>query len=420
VLRVRGGAAFSATVVEFDQEEITVKTERETKSYFWRQLDPRCVYGLVQNHMDKTSAAAHWALAEYCAAAGLSEEARAEYRLCVESDVSYREKADKALQKVEYMGLAGGKGPVPSPVPPPVSLFPQPEPAKPAGRPAQERSHLPENPPAGVTRDAGVVAAQRKNGEKVNGLIGTTLETYETVHLVVHTDLANPAEVDALRKQGESLYAWLYDVLGIHYGDRIWTGKCEVFLFEKREEFIRFAATVDGCTDALHAGGYLRWRGGLCHIAFFKPSREMRDTSLTVLAHELTHAFLEYRVHKGVKPWLNEGLAEYLESVLPEGGDVVTEALRSSVKRITQGGALPRLDDLRARSHVSGSDHDFYVLSWSVVEYMISSDPSHRKFRRFIKALKEGRNEEEAIKEGFGLSPAELEQAWIRRIGSLP
>ena len=414
VLRVRGGPAFSAVFVEWNQEEVTIRTERETKSYFWRQLDPKCVCDLVRHHMENT-AAAHWALAQYCAATGLSEEARSEYRQCVEADVSYKGKADAAMGRVEFLALAGGKGPLPPPVSPPTPLFPQPEPAQ---SPAREPSRAPASPETGI-RDVPGADPQRKDGQKVNALLGTQLKTYETSHFILHTDLASSADVDSFRSHSESSYDWLYNALDVRYHDKIWNGKCEVFLFERQGDFQRYAASVDGFAGGAGAGGYFRWQGASCHIAFFKPDPRASHTVFTVFAHELTHAFVECRVHHGVKLWLNEGLAEYLASLQPEGGDKVSDFHRQDLKRMMQAGGLPALSQICAMSGPT-LDVAFYSQSWSVVKYLISTDPSFKKFHAFIRALKQGKSDEDAIKEAYGQTLDQVGQAWLGYVREMP
>ena len=418
MIRVRGGAAYPATVVECNAEEITVKTERETKSYFWRQLDPKCVYDLVQNRMDKTSAAAHWALAEYCAAAGLVEEARSEYRLCVQTDFSYKEKTDKAWRQLDFTGGTKRSGPLPAPVPEglPAGTMPMfPEPGK--DQPKTPASSHPTREVSPI--DVAVVAGQRKHAEVVNARLRTHLQTYETEHFILHIDFADPDEVSALRRKCEPTYERLSDVLDLKTEEKIWAGKCEGYFFQNRVDFARFAA-MTGFPGGESASGYFHFNGRQCRIVIVKPGKRSVQSLQEIFVHELTHAFVMCRMGQvHIKPWLNEGLAQYMQLTLQPESSADRKYKLRYVKEVTKRPGFPRFNDLRQVSGASVNDSVFYVLSWSIVDYMISSDPSHAKFRKFVVALKEGKSDEEAIQEAYGENPGELELAWLKHLGSL-
>jgi hypothetical protein len=127
-----------------------------------------------------------------------------------------------------------------------------------------------------------------------------------------------------------------------------------------------------------------------------------------------------YHVGKAdLKSWLNEGLAEFSELALPKGGAADREERWQRVKKLTRKKGFSRFNELRAVKQVLADDAELYALSWSIVDYMITSDRTHKKFGKFINLIKDGKSEEEAMQEAYGQTPEELEQSWLRYIGSL-
>jgi hypothetical protein len=414
-IRLRSGPALSGTVTEYGENGITLKSSGGKKEYRWEQLDPKCVYEVVRRHMDAASGAAHWALAEYCAAAGMTDEARSEYRRAREIDLTYKPKVEKALIRLESEGTKRKKS-LPSPVPaegaeskestPPEKAEGTPK-SPPKAPPSQEQ-------PADEEK---ILAVQREGAQKANEELGTKLKTWETKHFFIHSDFTSAADMNTIRKWSEAAYDRLVDVLDVEPDARLWDGKCEIYVFLSHFDFVRFAKTFDNFPEAKLAGGYFAPRGRVCHMVIPKSDRGGKDTFLATLCHELTHAFVRYYISQGnIKPWLNEGLAEYFELALPQGGASYREQRWQLVKRLTEKKDFSRFNELRALKQVLADDQELYALSWSIVEYMISSDKTKKKFGKFVHLLKEGKSEEEAIKEAYGQTPEELEQSWLKYI----
>jgi len=348
------------------------------------ELAPVCSYELFRQYIDPGSAKAHFLLAQHCVLTGLIEQAKAELQRCRELDASYAEQVEKALAAL-------------------------------SGEAVEDSPVNPEE----------FIAKQRLNGKKANEKLGTNVKTTETAHFIIHSDFTSATDMAQIRKWCETLYERHCATLDVKPGDRLWNGKGEIFLFLSRGDFVRFARTIDNFPEAKLSGGYFWSKGRNCHIVI--PRTDLRadragqkDTFLLTLLHEGSHAFLQ--LHGNVveiNPWLHEGFAQYFELALPKGGAAEREKHVRLVKRITSKPGFTRFKELRALERLLGDDYEGYALSWSIVDYMITSDKTHKQFARFIQLIKDGKEEGEAMKEAFNQTPDELEQSWLRYIRSL-
>ncbi|MFC1672122.1 hypothetical protein ACFL01_03190, partial [Planctomycetota bacterium] len=62
-------------------------------------------------------------------------------------------------------------------------------------------------------------------------------------------------------------------------------------------------------------------------------------------------------------------------------------------------------------------DHQGYVEAWSLVSYMIKKGGA--RFGQFIKLVKGGMSQKQALDKAFGLTPEELSEKWKAYIKKL-
>jgi hypothetical protein len=136
-----------------------------------------------------------------------------------------------------------------------------------------------------------------------------------------------------------------------------------------------------------------------------------------------------------IKPWLHEGFAQYFQFALPKGSAPERDRYFRLVKKLTAKKSFTRFNELRALDQLLGDDYEGYALSWSIVDYMITSDKTQKKFAQFIRLIKQGKDEAGAVKEpsgqtpekreawamkqAFGQTPEQLEQSWLKYIRAL-
>ncbi len=415
-ITLRDGSGLSGKIVKQDENGVTLQTGTASKVYRWEELQPKCAYELMRRAVDPNSASAHFALAGYCMATGLIEEAKAEFLKCLELDPSYAEKVKQTLDSLG-VGAPGAGGAKPSATP------------KEGGEKGAAKTPPAEEP---VVNQEEVLARQRQNGKKVNERIGTELKTSETEHFIIHSDFTNAADMAQIRKWCETLYDRLSEVLDVKPGDRLWNGKCEIYLFLSRAKFVRFAQVFDNFAEAKLSGGYFLSKGRDCHIVIPRTEYQasdrgvQKDIFLYTLLHEGSHAFLQ--LHGNVvdlSAWLHEGFAQHFELALPKGSAPARESRIRLVKSLTAKPGFTRFNELRALERLLGNDREGYALSWSIVDYMINADRAsgkgkfgEKRFAKFVALLKAGKTEEEAMKAAYGQTPEQLEEGWLRNVRS--
>ena len=193
----------------------------------------------------------------------------------------------------------------------------------------------------------------------------------------------------------------------------VWEGRCHVYIFATREEFRAFAATVHQSHSMANAGGYARINKRDPAIVLFLHDGD-HSRLKHVLIHEMTHVFLQL-FHRSVKlnTWLHEGFAQFFEfSYEPRRSRLA--ASRTRIKRLVREGMHTRLN-LFWEMTFPPDDLDSYAQAWSLVDFMVKKG-SAKRAGKFVLALKDGRSQEEALREVFGCSLARFEAAWKRYV----
>ncbi len=187
-------------------------------------------------------------------------------------------------------------------------------------------------------------------------------------------------------------------------GENIWAGKCPIYVFDEVEHFRKFSTDVVKLPEFASAGGFHHQRGdGFCIIVMNRvPSRRAFHE---VLVHEATHAFLgRYLTNRAIVEWVNEGLAETMASRLVPGASAArryVDATREAVKKDRNVSHVFR--DVRLEAF------DYGVVQ-SLVRYLIARD--RLAFVEFIRRMKAGRPEPDALAETYGLTHAALVRDW--------
>jgi hypothetical protein len=125
------------------------------------------------------------------------------------------------------------------------------------------------------------------------------------------------------------------------------------------------------------------------------------DEARRVFLHEMTHVLVQ-RSFPRVPLWLNEGLAEYFETMRIESGRVVlgtpVTGFEMSANQMPTLAALLRADGAvfyagRAEHSVEGMYQQtaYYVAAWYLVHMLMHDKGDYRpRFHDFLDALKQG------------------------------
>jgi hypothetical protein len=255
-----------------------------------------------------------------------------------------------------------------------------------------------------------LVAHQKKRVDLVNKSLHTRLRVTETPHFLVCSD-TDVSVTSQFVKWCEALYANMGGLFGIGATERIWDGKCMLILFARRPKFEEFSNRLDQ-HDAGKAGAYFAIENyGDKEPALLKICIPMDDKEPRYLqelfAHEGTHAFFEMYRKRGLVPlWLHEGLAEYMTTV---NDPSLRGPLVSAAARMAQV-AGPPVRRLLAAKPGTNLSLDEYAVAFSMVDFLIVSGKP--KFKKFVDLLKDGKDQEAALREAYGWTQRDLEKRW--------
>jgi len=229
-----------------------------------------------------------------------------------------------------------------------------------------------------------------------------------TAHFVI--EFSVPAEMGSeYAGLCEKAYRKLHDLFPLRDGEKVWEEHCYIILFATHGEFLRFAATIHGRTAA-HSGGYTSINRKRPLIVLFLHNNDHTLLKQTLI-HEMTHVFLGlFRTEGHINTWLHEGFAQYFEFQHKPERSRRGLWLKVVKAMVAQGRTVPLARFWRAQ--FPPTDAASYAQAWSLVDFMASSKSLRRRTGRFIVRLKEGKSQEQALREAFGASLTEFEAAW--------
>jgi len=281
---------------------------------------------------------------------------------------------------------------------------------------------------------------QREHPKKIKEKLGLDCNTLETQNFIIHGSIDQQLmkETSVLC---EGLHSEFKRIFKYKKKEKLYAGKLELFLWQDRGEFIKFAAGFDGY-DATHAGGYFTSRGPLAHVNMYWDTRftdklagKARFFEVTI--HELTHAHLRfYRSHNRIRVWVHEGFANLMAwYVIRRYGDrkirdrvKTKDYFANYLRRQAEQGKLRSMKDLMRQRTMPGNDIEGYALAWIVAANLVNMDNGMR-FLKFVKAMKDEPAEtarptsqelleksfsyqDWKFKECFGVTPQQFER-WL-------
>ena len=124
------------------------------------------------------------------------------------------------------------------------------------------------------------------------------------------------------------------------------------------------------------------------------------DRLLEVLTHEASHTIMQHQIGR-VPIWINEGLAEYFETMEVFGQTVVVRPNThwiATVDRLLRDGLMPLGDFLsmtREKWYLfNGEGSLAYAVAWSVTFFLMSSEPGIATIHTVLQHHKQGGEED--------------------------
>lgn len=257
------------------------------------------------------------------------------------------------------------------------------------------------------------IEAVRHNALAYIAKAGVTLKTYDAEHFLVFSDLP-PADAKRCIDDLEKMNATLVEAFELPKGTNVFHGKCAVFIFEHREEYLTFQTAAFGF-DARKTGGVCQPRGPMTFCSFYRSSPTSTSFRGT-LVHETVHAFVyRYKSAAELPTWANEGLADLIASEvvrdLDEGNRHWNHARQFALQK-------KKAIDVMNQTYADGTwfDDDSYPISHMMVRLMIKSKP--RGFKEWIDDIKLGVDWRKSMQDRMGATPEALSERFNDAIRS--
>jgi len=264
--------------------------------------------------------------------------------------------------------------------------------------------------PGGHINQKAIVEQQKRRCERINDALGLELQMAETPHFLIFSN-AGPAVSRNFRKWSEALYRNLTKQFALSAGERVWDGKCVLLVFRYRRQFEAYAKRFDGMKAPQRAGAYFAIEGhsqgmpNLTHICVPIDTENPRRLQ-ELFAHEGTHAFFELYKSQGHLPlWLHEGLAEFMTTVNDRS---LRKQKWPPARRVGQSGrSIQSMFQVPTGGGLSLTE---YRVALTLVDFLLEA--GRPKFKQFVDNLKDGKPQEEALKDAYGWDLKDLETRW--------
>lgn len=128
--------------------------------------------------------------------------------------------------------------------------------------------------------------------------------------------------------------------------------------------------------------------------------RDQREKTFNTIKHETSHAIL-YTMARGTPIWLNEGMAELMEHLVEEEGQLVIYPHKANANVLRKAKQKNKLDDIerfldlqskqwRALNH--GSDYFFQSMAGEFIFFLFSTNTDRTFVRKLLQNYKRGGN----------------------------
>lgn len=151
---------------------------------------------------------------------------------------------------------------------------------------------------------------------------------------------------------------------------------------------------------------------GKLNIPFFGDKASF-ETVKPMIAHELTHAFLNSLPRKNLPQWMNEGLAQWIQG---KALDIKSKDALVTYQITRRLPDIERLDSALAAQHNPYNNTEMtlaYMKAFSLTEYLIE-ECGVLSLVRFAQEDRSPSTEDQVFKKYFRLSAGEIQENWLR------
>lgn len=270
---------------------------------------------------------------------------------------------------------------------------------------------------------------------------GRGLKLYETRRFLYFSDM--PADVIQAQYLPylDQMYEQLCGAFGLDPKKNIWKGKATIVAYADMDDFLNFESTFYhhaalGAQGIAHPG-----RDGTVRISC--TTGDDLSYFAAVLVHETTHGFeWRYRSADDVPSWLNEGAAEWIASRVVSNDKTIDRKIQRAIQIMASthslGGNFFTAAHIDAWQYGAAADMTDFLLDYDPAAKAdkpkthssapaaegenasggsSATQPEAKRYRKLIDGIKDGLPWELALQEAYGLTPAQLVQAYGESIG---
>lgn len=422
-------------LIQYDDKGPTINATHSSRTLRWAELTPSSAFVCRSRVIDKTKAADWLELGRFGWSIGARDQAIGALDQAVGMDQSLRETADAirhspigsamrpnaavangnltsagGLPAGSNSGQSGGPGELMHP-----STQPSLDAAFPRAAVQERPTTLVQFQKSTPDQDAAAIAAAKVQANVISRDINIQFATIDTRHFLLFTDW-DPREYSFLEQNLEAAYSAVSRQFDISDDQNVFVGRLPVYMMANYDEFVKITRELKvPITPSPNLRGYFstyygRRIKGVGEMVMWKP---MASGSVTLnqaeqqwahtLEHEFTHAFIaRYLTNQPIPRWLNEGLAEFISAKdFPKGGTP-----REWAHFLAGNGADLSIlfDDDRMPTG------ETYPVMMEMVELLV--EKSRSNFLQYFDAIKNGTDPEQALKQFYGMSNADLLKAW--------
>jgi len=262
----------------------------------------------------------------------------------------------------------------------------------------------------GSVNQAALVGWQKKRVDDINQQHGNQLRMTESEHFLFLTGLDGEA-TSRFGRWGEVLYDFLFGDAGLEPKERAWDGKCLVLLPATQAQGADYGrsnlcnAKTSGYALEMREPGHQPPRlVRLWVMGVVFPEDTMRRQ---MLARQTAQAFLDLHWQGRLLPeWLRTTFPHYLSAACSEDNQAGSGSWYSVLRRLEAGQASPTfLTDTQARFNSAD-----VPLAFTMIDFLVKTGKP--KFGSFLRLLKEGKEQEKALRTAYDVGPEEIVERW--------
>ncbi|MBI5725761.1 MAG: hypothetical protein HZA50_17510 [Planctomycetes bacterium] len=227
------------------------------------------------------------------------------------------------------------------------------------------------------------------------------LHLIETQHFLIYSAWEKNQD-KGMSEAIENMYRVLCQQFVVDAKDQYWAGKLPIFVMATKEQFTTFTNEIDKVKRPDSAGYCGATSKGFAYIV----TSQVKDINFfyELVIHESTHAFLNrYKTNVLIVTWINEGIADYMAATLVPNSIAHNRYIDAARMAIAE-----KKDVQFVFREVKGAFA--YGIAQSLIRYLIQRDG--KAFLKFIKLMKEGKTDDEALKEAYKLTKEQLVAEW--------